>query len=287
MEGPFFLPFCYTNSILTNKNNRISPVFVGIPIEKGQNPLYNKAYRKGGKRMENNHKEYLECERHWVFALLIFVGGFYGVYTYLLRGGVFCNAQSANFVLFAIELGNFHWSKAAYYLIPMTAYMAGAFVSEAVSIKLTRVKFLRWETVLVAIEILFIIVLGFIPDSAPFQISQIAINFICSMQYNTFRQAEGIPMATTFCTNHVRQVGIHLHYFLTKRDLTFLKRSLRHLGMLGMFVLGGVIGVFTCRWMGGKAIWGTAVPMLVLFISLLRADLTVEKERLHTLPHGH
>ena len=107
------------------------------------------------------------------------------------------------------------------------------------------------------------------------------------MQYNTFRQAEGIPMATTFCTNHVRQVGIHLHYFLTKRDLTFLKRSLRHLGMLGMFVLGGVIGVFTCRWMGGKAIWGTAVPMLVLFISLLRADLTVEKERLHTLPHGH
>jgi len=27
--------------------------------------------------------------------------------------------------------------------------------------------------------------------------------------------------------------------------------------------------------------------MLVLFISLLRADLTVEKERLHTLPHGH
>ena len=120
--------------------------------------------------MENNHKEYLECERHWVFALLIFVGGFYGVYTYLLRGGVFCNAQTANFVLFAIELGNFHWSKAAYYLIPMTAYMAGAFVSEAVSIKLTRVKFLRWETVLVAIEILFIIVLGFIPDSAPFQI---------------------------------------------------------------------------------------------------------------------
>lgn len=99
----------------------------------------------------------------------------------------------SHFVLFAIELGNFHWSKAAYYLIPMTAYMAGAFVSEAVSIKLTRVKFLRWETVLVAIEILFIIVLGFIPDSAPFQISQIAINFICSMQYNTFRQAEGIP----------------------------------------------------------------------------------------------
>ena len=28
------------------------------------------------------------------------------------------------------------------------------------------------------------------------------------MQYNTFRQAQGVPMATTFCTNHLRQIGI-------------------------------------------------------------------------------
>ena len=176
--------------------------------------------------MDSKNRTYLECERQWVFALLIFVGGFYGSYTYLLRGGVFCNAQTANFVLFAIELGNFRWARAAYYLIPMTAYMMGAFVSEAISLKLTRVKFLRWETILVGIEILFIAALGFVPDSAPFQISQVAINFICSMQYNTFRQAEGVPMATTFCTNHVRQVGIHLYHFLSKKDSPFLRRSL-------------------------------------------------------------
>ena len=50
--------------------------------------------------MDSKNRTYLECERQWVFALLIFVGGFYGSYTYLLRGGVFCNAQTANFVLF-------------------------------------------------------------------------------------------------------------------------------------------------------------------------------------------
>ena len=54
--------------------------------------------------MTSRETEYLECERHWVFWLLMFVAGFYGVYTFLLRGGVFCNAQTANFVLFAIEL---------------------------------------------------------------------------------------------------------------------------------------------------------------------------------------
>ena len=237
--------------------------------------------------MESKKQEYLECEHHWVFALLIFVGGFYGVFTFLLRGGVFCNAQTSNFVLCAIEIGQGNWLGAAYFLIPMTAYMMGAFVSEAISVKLTHVYFLRWETVLIAIELIFIIILGFIPDSAPYQISQVATNFICSMQYNTFRQAEGIPMATTFCTNHVRQVGIHLHKFISQKDVTFLKRSLRHLRMLGMFVLGGVIGTVLCNWLGGRAIWFALIPISYLFLKLLHADLTIEHDRLNTLPKGH
>lgn len=237
--------------------------------------------------MEQKEIEYLECERHWVFALLMFVAGFYGVYTFILRGGVFCNAQTANFVLFAIELGNKNWSSAAYYFIPMTAYMAGAFVSEAVAFHLTKVKFLRWETILIAIEILFIFALGFVPDSAPYQISQIAINFICSMQYNTFRQAEGIPMATTFCTNHVRQVGIHLYKSICKRDTVFIKRMLRHLGMLSAFVVGGIVGVVCCNLFTGRSIWAAAIPMTILLIHFIHADLTIEKDKLNTLPHGH
>ena len=49
--------------------------------------------------------DYLECEKEWVFDTLIFVAGFYGAFTYSIRGGVFCNAQTANFVLFAMEIG--------------------------------------------------------------------------------------------------------------------------------------------------------------------------------------
>ena len=233
-------------------------------------------------------KEYLECERLWVFALLIFVGGYFGVYTFLMRGGVFCNAQTANFVLFAIELGHGNFSKAAYYFIPMSAYMMGAFVSEIVSFKLTQIKFLRWETILCAVEILFIVILGFLPDSAPFQISQVAINFICSMQYNTYRQAEGIPIATTFCTNHTRQVGIHLcHFLFSDKKKKALKRLGSHFSMLLMFVAGGVICVLMCKLAGGKAIWGAIIPMSVLFFDFLHADLTKERDRLNSLPHGY
>ena len=237
--------------------------------------------------MTSRETEYLECERHWVFWLLMFVAGFYGVYTFLLRGGVFCNAQTANFVLFAIELGNKSWYKAAYYFIPMTAYMAGAFVSEAVALRLTKVNFLRWETILVAIEIIFIIALGFVPDSAPYQISQVAINFICSMQYNTFRQAEGIPMATTFCTNQLRQVGVGFAKALRKRDREGLSRALFFLGMLGCFFAGGVLSTLACHLVFAKAIWLNLLPLGIVLVRLVHADLTEEKGLLSQKPAGH
>ena len=49
--------------------------------------------------------EYLECEKRWVFLLLMMVGGFFGGFTYSVRGGVFCNAQTANIVLLGLSLG--------------------------------------------------------------------------------------------------------------------------------------------------------------------------------------
>lgn len=60
---------------------------------------------------------------------------------------------------------------------------------------------------LIFIEMAAVLILGCIPDSAPVQISQVIINFLASMQYNTFRQAEGVAVATTFVTNHIRQVA--------------------------------------------------------------------------------
>ena len=149
--------------------------------------------------------DYLECEKPWVYWLLITAAGMFGSYTVIQRGGVFCNAQTANIVLFGIALGQQNWSKAGYLLIPITAYLAGAFVSEFLGKTVKRFHFLRWDTLLIGIEIIAVFILGLLPAEAPDQISQIVLNFICSMQFNTLRQVEGIPAATTFVTNHIRE----------------------------------------------------------------------------------
>lgn len=230
---------------------------------------------------------YLECEKPWVFALLMCVGGFLGAFTYSIRGGVFCNAQTGNFVLLAMALGNGEWSRALYYLIPMSAYFLGAVVSESIAGPIKKLNLIRWDTLFIMIEMAAIVFLGLLPESAPYQITQVTVNFICSMQYNTFRQARGIPMATTFCTNHLRQVGVAFSKLLKHRDPSHAVRLFSHLLMLAFFVAGGVVSTVLCRLFLGRAVFASLIPLAVVLAGLLRADLKKEKGSLEQVPRGH
>lgn len=233
-------------------------------------------------------KEYLECEKLWVFAMLIFVAGFYGAYTLSVRGGVFCNAQTGNMALFGVALGSGNWGKAGYYLIPIAGYLLGSMVSEAFPRYVRRLQ-IRWDTLLMGLEMIAVVVVGLIPDTAPNQISQVIINFICAMQYNTFRQAEGIGSATTFCTNHTRMLGSNLvRVMFRQKDYPDAPEKVKSHGvMLICFALGAVVSAFLCVHFGTYAILFTLLPLAVLFVSLLRVDLTKEKDKLAVAPRGH
>ena len=176
--------------------------------------------------------------------MLIVVAGLFGAYTYLLRGNVFCNAQTGNVVLMGLALGSGKWSEAVYYLIrfpPISwarSYPNWRPIPSSIACP-------SLDTLLIAIEMLVSLALGFVPLSAPVQISQVAINFIASMQYNTFRQAEGIPMATTFATNHIRQIGVGLAKEVLHRrtgDQSHRTKLLQHFAMLLYFLGGAAIG---------------------------------------------
>ncbi len=236
---------------------------------------------------KNKSTKILECEKPWIFAVLIAVGGFLGAYTYTQRGGVFCNAQTANILIFAVRLGERNWHGALYYLIPISAYLAGAILSEFLPRRVNSIGLLRWDTALVGFEILCVVALGLIPDSYPPQISQVAVNFIASMQYNTFRQAKEVPMATTFCTNHLRQVGVHTVKWLRHRDAEAGKRLAAHFVMITSFSLGAVTGTVLGTYFGGRSIFGAGIMLAVVFIDLLSADLGRERGQFDIVPHGH
>ena len=232
----------------------------------------------------------LVCERVWLYHVLTFVAGFWGAFTYLLRGNVFCNAQTGNVVLLGMAVGAGQWRHALYYLIPISAYVGGAFFSELLPNPVKRRLPIRWETLLVAVEMAVVLFLGLLPDSAPVQVSQVAINFIASMQYNTFRQSGGVAMATTFATNYVRQIGVGLASelrHLGQAEKPHRKKLSAYAQMLLYFFAGTVAGSVACRFLSGRAILLTLLPLGFLFAAMLRADLTTERELLERKPAGH
>lgn len=241
-------------------------------------------------KVRDKDRYYLMCERNWIYYVLMGIAGFFGAYTYLLRGNVFCNAQTGNVVLMGMALGAGKWEEGLYYLIPITAYVLGAFISELVPNPVKHRLPVRWDTLLIAIEMLTVAGLGLVPESAPVQISQVAINFIASMQYNTFRQAQGIPVATTFATNHIRQIGVGLAKEVRHRhdrEKPYREKLVKHLGMLVYFLLGAVAGTVCCGLFIGRAIWFTLIPFGIIFAALLRADLVTEKNMVEKKPAGH
>ena len=236
---------------------------------------------------QKERAEFLACEDHNVFLLLIMCGGMMGAYTFNVRGGVFCNAQTANIVLMSIAFGKGQWAHAFYFLIPIFAYFMGALISEVLPSPVKRLGLLRWDTCLILMESIILFLVGFVPLSVPHQVVQVTINFIASMQYNTFRQAEGIPMATTFCTNHVRQVGIAVAKAIRRHDTKELRRGSAHFRMLLSFLTGGIVLTVACRFMQEKAIWLALIPMLIILGKLVYADLTIEHDLLEQKPKGH
>ena len=236
------------------------------------------------------HKEfYLTCEKYYIFELLTLTAGMMGLYTYNLRGGVFSNAQTGNIVMMSLAFGEGRFSEGIYYFIPFTAYVLGTIISEILPEKVRAAHFVRWDTLLVGIEIFALIMVGLMPLTWPNQIVQVIINFLCSMQFNTFRQTEGVPMATTFLTNHVRQIGISIARVIKHHELESEARvkAWRHAKLILAFFTGGVIMTFASNYIQEKSIWLAVIPLSVCFIVLLRSDLIYERAMLDIKPHGH
>ena len=218
-------------------------------------------------------------ELNLLFALLMASAGMMGAYTFILRGNIFCNAQTANVVLMSIALGQGKWADAVYYLIPMSAYLAGALIAEVLQVVLkNRGIIFKWNTYLIGIEIIMLFSIGFIPLTTPHHVVQIMINFIASMQFTSFKRAEGIPMATTFCTNHIRQIGISIATSITQKTTKPLKRGLVHFCMIMSFFVGGVILTLTTKPLQEMSIWLTLVPLIIVFALLINGDIRDYKD---------
>ena len=193
---------------------------------------------------------------------LAFTGGFLDAYTYLLRGGVFANAQTGNMVLMALYAAR-RDGRAFYYLLPIAAFLAGVIVTEWLKARLTNAQHIAWQHVVLLAEAILVFAVGFVPRSAPDAVVNVTVSFICSLQVNSFRRTRGLPYATTMCTGNLRSAGEHV-FAWAHGDKTAGRAALRYCAVILVFCAGAWAGAVLAGAWGVHAVWACSAALLGL-----------------------
>ncbi len=204
-----------------------------------------------------------------VGALLTIVGGYFDAYTYITRGGVFANAQTGNIVLLGLSLAEGNFLKALSYFIPILAFVLGVFTAEFIHKRSKKLP-LHWQQLVIALEIITVIVVAFMPTSpvgmySSNMFANVIISFVCSLQVQAFRKIHGITCATTMCTGNLRSGTDLLVKYQTEKNKQYLKDGLKYYAINLFFVLGAIISVFITKQFGGISVIFCLFPLILVF----------------------
>ncbi len=205
----------------------------------------------------------------WFALLLTLANGFLDAHTYLARGGVFANVQTANVIFFAINSSEGKWSAALARVWPLLAFIAGMALAshiKAGQLELVVPHALRWT---MAVQAVTLGIIGFVPASVPHGYVTVPISFLAAMQIGLFRNIGDLaylPVATT--GNLMRFMESGYDAFVGKK-----RESRRAFGVYGaliaVFTTGAVVGSVASLAWGVHAIWlpaGFLAFTLCLFI---------------------
>ena len=123
-------------------------------------------------------------------AFLAFSGGLQDAYTFNTRDHVFANAQTGNLVLMTQNLMEGNVAHSLNYLLPIFAFIVGVFIAEQLQGRLKEKKSLHWRQFIVLIEIITLLLVGFIPGSLN-NIANMLVSFSCALQVQSFRKVNG------------------------------------------------------------------------------------------------
>ncbi|MVX62199.1 DUF1275 domain-containing protein [Clostridium chromiireducens] len=199
--------------------------------------------------------------------LLAIVGGFLDAYTFICRGEVFANAQTGNIVLVGIELTKGDFVQALTAFFPILAFIIGVLVAERLrDVNFSSPSFITGaERIILIIEIIVLIIIGFIPNTVPHIFTTVPISFVSSVQISCFRKLVDSPYCTTMCTGNLRSACQSAYIAFTRKDKKSITTTIRYGIIIFSFLAGACIGGMLTLQVGVKSIWFAA---LILIFSL-------------------
>ena len=210
-------------------------------------------------------------------AQLAAAGGFLDAYTYLLRGGVFANAQTGNIVLLGMRLAEGEPGRALGYLVPILAFAAGVAATEGLRRRWAasprgRAARLHWRQIVLGAECAILLAVAFLPAGRWDMAANVAISFLCAMQVQAFRALAGSAFATTMCTGNLRSATERLCRYAAQRRREDLRAGLQYAGILLFFVAGAAGGTLLGRLLGVRAALAGCVLLAAAFVLLFAEE---------------
>lgn len=213
-------------------------------------------------------------------AILIlgFAGGFFDAYTYVARGGVFCNAQTGNLILMTLGICGGEGIRALRYLIPVAFFVLANIVGDITyraakkrakkkGIGSEEGRFLYQSSIL-ATETAILTVVGFIPVTFPALLPNALISSVAALQYHAFRDMNGVALSTVFCTNNLRLLSSHLFTAAADKDKLSLKKAGYYILLIALFIAGVTAGYFLTVWAKQYAILSVSVLFALLGLGI-------------------
>jgi uncharacterized membrane protein YoaK (UPF0700 family) len=208
-------------------------------------------------------------ERLTFGIILTAVGGYLDAYTFVGHGGVFANAQTGNFVLFAVFASDGRWHNALLRVPSIAAFVVGIVVAEEMARPLIRAKLRRPTRVVLVIEIAVLTVLVILPGGTPDLVYNAAISFAAALQFATFKALADTPYTSILATGNMRSMIASVIQWRAEGNRLAGHRAGRLAATVAAFVLGAVGGAAYTRSSGSVAVWVASAGLFVVLIGLI------------------
>ena len=202
-------------------------------------------------------------------AILAMSGGFQDAYTYNVRKEVFSNAQTGNIVLMSQHIMMGELMKGLSYLFPVVAFALGVLVAERIGHRYKGAKRIHWRQIIVAIEIVILLAVGFIPERYD-MIATMLVSFSCSMQVQAFRKVNGYGYASTMCIGNLRSGTESLSIYLREKQHGALKKAAHYYGIIFIFAIGAGVGGICSLHIGIRAIWISSILLAIVCAMMIK-----------------
>ena len=214
--------------------------------------------------------QYIDWYRHLAFAC---VGGFFGAYAILCRGGVMGNAQTMNLLEMIIDALYGRGFNVLAHLGAFAVYVTGTMLTVLLP-ALWGVNMRRLSPVVTAAAA---VTECFLPADMAVVVALYPIFFAMSIQWSSFQGARNFYSSTIFSTNNTKQASLALAEYLCTKDGKQLRRMGFFLSTLLCFHIGAAIGV------GASHFWGVRGALWSLPLIAWAFFLVTQEEKAETM----